>query len=305
MADNKLSKKGERHISPFVGQELLYDYVSLKLDSERKKAIEELLKNSREAQDEIRKLNNALTYLSFISETKVSDLLVEQVKTPVSYFQAFLFKIRFQQWPPGVRLALESLLVVLCIVIISFSMPWHKLSNLDLFHSQEVTLFQVENKFEVNDEPEIATNPKGNDAAVTFSDENENASALVTTPVAVPEKPKVAVQVPAKKTEVTEFKTTGFLMRGSISVVNLKVTSEKFVQKINELGGRKAGEVELGWKKGNGTYFHFTMPENKYQDLQTYLAKYGNLKIQKEKHDRIMPEGIIRLIITVDERKEK
>ncbi len=50
-------------------------------------------------------------------------------------------------------------------------------------------------------------------------------------------------------------------------------------------------------------YFHFTMPENNYQQMTDAFKEYGQLKIAKEKHERIMPEGIVRVIITVDEKK--
>jgi hypothetical protein len=70
------------------------------------------------------------------------------------------------------------------------------------------------------------------------------------------------------------------------------------------MGGRKAGEVPLGWKKGNSSYFHFTLPENKYEELKQFMTTYGTLKIQKEHHERVMPDGIIRLIISVEENSQ-
>ncbi|MNL61807.1 hypothetical protein D3C87_1857750 [compost metagenome] len=48
-------------------------------------------------------------------------------------------------------------------------------------------------------------------------------------------------------------------------------------------------------------YFHFTLPEAKYAELEAFLATYGKARIGKEKHPRVMPDGIIRLILTVDE----
>lgn len=99
-----------------------------------------------------------------------------------------------------------------------------------------------------------------------------------------------------------EAKKQGFIYRGSMSVINLEATNPKLVELITQLGGRKAGEVELGWKKGSGRYFHFTLPESGFSELQNGLKMYGVLKIQKEGHPRVMPEGIIRLIITFDEK---
>jgi len=73
--------------------------------------------------------------------------------------------------------------------------------------------------------------------------------------------------------------------------------------KVQELGGRKAGQVELGWFKGDSSYFHFTMPESRYEELQEFFKEYGQLSIQQEAHERVMPEGIRRIIITVYEKK--
>jgi hypothetical protein len=93
----------------------------------------------------------------------------------------------------------------------------------------------------------------------------------------------------------------GALYRGDVSITNAAVASEKFIQKITELGGRKAGEVPLGWQKGQGYYFHFTIPENKYQELMTYMSDFGAVKVNKERHERVMPAGILRAIIQVNE----
>jgi hypothetical protein len=116
--------------------------------------------------------------------------------------------------------------------------------------------------------------------------------------------PATATQTAKVAEEKTkEEKRTGYLYRGSISVTNVETITTKFIEKIDELGGRKAGGVVLGWKKGNSSYFHLTMPEAKYQNLLTFAGEYGSLKLQIEKHERIMPDGIIRIIFTIDEKK--
>jgi hypothetical protein len=98
-------------------------------------------------------------------------------------------------------------------------------------------------------------------------------------------------------------KKQGFLYRGSISVTDVGVATQKFIEKINELGGKKAGSVELGWRKGNSAYFHLTMPEAQYQNLVDFAVEYGSLNLQKEKHERVMRDGIIRIIFTINEKK--
>jgi|GEM_PF-770599 len=94
----------------------------------------------------------------------------------------------------------------------------------------------------------------------------------------------------------------GFLYRGTIQVRNIDPTNLKFVEFITNLGGRKAGEVELGWTKGSTRYFHFTIPEAKYEELKTFAKEYGQLVISKEPHPRKMPDGIARIILVVSEK---
>lgn len=104
---------------------------------------------------------------------------------------------------------------------------------------------------------------------------------------------------------VNESATAGYLYRGQMKLTNLEVSGKRLTEKIMELGGRKAGEVDLGWKRGPTTlYYHFTIPEARYEELKTFLSLYGQPKINKEKHPRVMPEGIIRLILTIDEEKQ-
>ena len=62
-----LSKKGQRQVTPFTGNELLYDYILDVLDDERKKAVETYLENSPEAQADFQKIQTGLQYAEKIS----------------------------------------------------------------------------------------------------------------------------------------------------------------------------------------------------------------------------------------------
>ena len=97
-------------------------------------------------------------------------------------------------------------------------------------------------------------------------------------------------------------KRSGFLYRAQFKVTNLEVVTAKSIEAIGELGGRKAGQVPLGWRKGSGSYFHFTIPESKISALKEFLGQFGDLQLEKEKHERAMPEGIARIIIQMEEK---
>ena len=101
-------------------------------------------------------------------------------------------------------------------------------------------------------------------------------------------------------TEKKDAKAKGFVYRAFMSITNVDEASEQIVQQIKELGGVKAGEVELGWKRGSLRYFHFTMPQANEELLLEQLRAYGPVRISKDPHPRVMPEGQVRFILSID-----
>lgn len=326
MADLKnkipLSKKGKREISPFVGHELLYDYLSGGLDHERRAAIEDHVKFSRDAQLDLSKIQLGQSYAEKLSATVVSQPIIAQISAPTSYLSVLMQKANFDKWPQGLKWGLEALVVVVAIVIVLTLTPWQKVLQIGIGDGpKEVVLAEVsktptisnfEEKPEFVDEgvKEVLKEPgkrqeTGRASDVVPPKATEKVSDKV---LKVPVGVAVTEQKAPRNQEMPSSLTPssgGFLYRGEIEVTNLEVVGPKITEKINELGARKAGSVELGWKKTPGSiYYHFTMPEAKYQDLLGFLSTYGKTKIGKEKHSRVMPDGIIRLIITVDEAKK-
>ncbi|MBX3020342.1 MAG: hypothetical protein KF799_01590 [Bdellovibrionales bacterium] len=92
----------------------------------------------------------------------------------------------------------------------------------------------------------------------------------------------------------------GAILRGQIEVDSFDSTWPAVRDKIVSLGGRAAGNVELGWlRRSDESYFHFSLPESNYTELQSFLKTFGPVRISKERHPRVMPEGQIRIILTV------
>lgn len=312
--DNVFSKKGQRKVSSFIGQELLYDYMTGELDPERKKAVEEFARTNKEAQMDMQKIQNGLQYAEKLSQTKVSEALISKVSQPSSYTQVLLQKVRFDEWSPPLKLGIEAVVVATGITLFAVLIPWHKLMDLKI-GSSEIVLTEVEKDNSTTIAPDTETASK---EAEVFPDEGGPTAATpavvqvaavtsTTTTITTTTTLNLAATSPTKVPVVAapvEEKRHGELYRGSIEVTNVPAISPKLVERISALGGRKAGQVELGWSKnGDSSYFHFTMPESRYEELKSLFAEFGELKIQKEKHDRVMPEGILRLIITVDEKK--
>jgi len=316
------SKKGQRKVSAFVGQELLYDYMTGALDSDRKKAVEDYLHSNREAYSDIQKIQHGMNYVEMLGATQVSEALLEKIKMPTSYLQGLLQKIDFDEWSPGFKLAIEASVVALGVVAIAILMPWNRMT---IFRgdSKDMVLSELSKKYDTKSNSEKEAVFKDD---TTFPDEESGdhsetsvvavTSSSTTTSLVVAKSPTEksakennAAAVPPippadeDKTTAADSKRQGFLYRGSIEITNVQAVTPKLVDKVSELGGRKAGNVELGWSRGSGAYFHLTIPELKYEELKAAFSQYGELKITKEKHDRVMPEGIIRIIITVEEKK--
>lgn len=314
MADetNKISfsKKGKREVTPFIGNELLYDYLAGNLDKERRTAVEDHVKFSREAQLDLANIQSGQSYAEKLSGTVVSQPVIAQISAPTSYLSVLMQKANFDKWPQGLKWGLEALVVVVAIVIVLTVAPWQKVLQIGINSgSKEVVLAEVSKTATI---PSIEEKPEFIDEGVK---EVTNEPAVPEPAIAkAPEKPAKPpsvsdVGLKDQKSQVTPQQPTpssgGFLYRGEIAVTNIEVVGPKISEKINELGGRKAGSVQLGWQKVPGSmYYHFTIPEAKYQDLLAFLSTYGKIKIGKEKHSRVMPDGIVRLILTVDEAKK-
>lgn len=92
----------------------------------------------------------------------------------------------------------------------------------------------------------------------------------------------------------------GFLYRAEINVNDFMNSWPSIRDKIVALGGKVAGNVELGWlRRPNEAYFHFSLPESNLNELEIFLGTFSPVRFSKERHPRVMPEGQIRIIMTV------
>lgn len=128
------------------------------------------------------------------------------------------------------------------------------------------------------------------------------------------DKPAVAKSPEAKPAEakLTELQTAapeptaqplpqGELYRVAMKLPGIETKVADFTAKILELGGTKAGQVQLGWRKPNGNYFHFALPQANYTALMQFLGAHASVRMNKIKHTRVMPEGQIRVILWIED----
>ncbi len=313
----KLKKFKKREISPFFGQNFLYEYLQDMLDEERKKAVEEVINSDKNTQSDFMKMTNGLQYVELLSEVVISENVVNQIINRNTSFHKIINKIKFDRWPLSIKWTLEALIIILAMVITLNVFPWGKIVHLaSEDQNQDMIITKIDRK---KKELFIAGN-EGNSKEVAnskpeFIDEgiklDSNKLGLAKIPINVnkatelkgkePNQDKPLVQ---NNIDTATTKTTGgFLYRGQLQVTNVEMIAPKISEKIFELGGRKAGEVEIGWKKSNQTfYYHFTLPKSKLAELESLLKIYSELKLKKEPHTRVMPDGILRIIFTIDEK---
>lgn len=154
----------------------------------------------------------------------------------------------------------------------------------------------------VLEEIEISKNeaPEGQELPAVAIVSNK-VVAVVSAPAAVKPKP-IAVhtaKVNPTTSPVKAVQSTG-VYRGIITVTDFEQVTAIIRSRVIAIGGKKAGEVELGWiKNQNISYFHFIFPSEKREEIVTFIQQYGNLQYKFEPHPRVLPQGQSRFIIEV------
>lgn len=323
-----LSKKNQREMSSFIGNGLLFDYLNNQLDEDRKKAVENYLRFSRDAQLELEKIQSAILFAESLKNLSVQEQVIKKIESQQNYIQVFLHKTKLKQLPAGIRWGIEAIGAMMIILILLIFTPWQKIIQKSLNNQQDsIILAEINVNKENNGTsgPEVKGDFADEELTNTKKDLQQTADSNIHSKTETianetqtnqpsKEKDKVVINDLPNKNKVesldsnskdTVQKHEGFLFRGDLKITNISASGAKITAKINELGGRKAGEVNLGWKKGQSSlYYHFTIPETKYKDLLAFLNSYGKINLVKERHPRIMPEGIVRVILTVDEAQK-
>lgn len=134
------------------------------------------------------------------------------------------------------------------------------------------------------------------------------ATPVATTPTAVATAPVVAApattaaQTPVAVEKPVSKKGNAYVYRMTMYVDDVDKVTPEIVTLVAGLGGEKAGEVELGWRRKGGSYFHFSVPQANSASLQDGLKKYAQFNMIKSAHPRVMPEGIERYILWVEKK---
>lgn len=311
----KLKKNKSREMSDFVASHLLFEYARNTLDAERKKGVEKALEATPELQNEFIKLINGIQYCEKLSETLINDAAIKQIELQSSQVNFIVSRLRWHQWPLGFRWLVEAGVVALLLVVVLNVLPLNRIIHLNDGNDSQTVVAEVDRKRKLILDEASESNVQAPD----FADEEvkQPTTLAVQNPVPpvkpkpdvvpIPAKPLVMAPQPMPTPQTTAAKPASksgaWIYRGQFLVTNAEAVSPKIKDKIKELGGQKAGEVEIGWlKTPNVYYFHFTVPEAKLGELEALLKDYSVGKLVKEAHPRVMADGIIRLLFTIEEK---
>lgn len=299
-------KKNEVSVSYLFTREYLIEYSLNQLD-EKKAAQVKLglskFSNLELVYKEYSQLIGQIQYLLQMQNNFIYDEAPLVVSSEVADDRIFLSEEvikNFKKHKTFITLAMSTGLMVLVVLmrpnwfekISSFAK--NKSITLQEVDTQKQTEFKVDSK-----NPTLSLNE------LPISRENKGEKPLAKS-VPPPKATNVAVAKPANIVDEApapvKGKKQGGVFRGVLNVTDLTEVNPKIIEKMIALGAKKAGEVELGWKKSDKTtYYHFTLPENNLDLVKEYLSNFGSLKLQFENHPRMMPAGIKRFIIEVKE----
>lgn len=297
-----------RKLSRFVASELLYDYMMGRLDSDRQKAMHEHLQDSPELQEELKTMQVAENYLENIARTKISSHHLSELAEYRTTTEHFFSRLQFANWPVFMRWVAEALLVSFAVAALALFIPWDKITS-NITNSIPTAKIPDEVIPAMPQEPVEQKIAEANKTETTPEPAQKapveavvaQASKDVQKPQTAPSKVEVTTIVKSEKPKVSAL--NGFVYSMMMSLTDTATLTPEIRAKIEELGGIKAGQVELGWRKQNpaGSYFHFSMPEENYDQLVQTLGGYGRVRIYKNPHERVMPEGKIRIILWVED----
>lgn len=308
--------------------ESVYLYLKGELKGSARADFETRLEKDSILRNRVDASRDVLDYSSRLAQVQVTEELKQKVLDSTTYWAALAKKLNRKNWPREFSLFAESLALGLLVFFVLQAMPWSSLQKWWTVGVDSIRIEREKKNDLVASAPELKSTPspvtKDPTPKALTPTPVANQDLVPTTPVVTPSpvskavaqnspvvekpivEPKAASTAVAQKSSqalgssVKEGQRKGYVYRLFMDLSRLDQLTQPIAQKIKGLGGEKAGDVPLGWKRGEGSYYHFTLPETNYANLLAQLKSYGPVRISKDAHPRVMPEGTIRLILWIE-----
>ncbi len=300
----------QRQLSRFMAREMLLDYAEGRLDVERQKALEEYLPRDKESQKEFEAIKGALAYTKALSQIQVATQTANEIDHTKLGFAKWTDRLAWRNWPEVARWSMEAVLVSAVVAAVVSLLPLQKLSKWLPSSTQELILSEIENSPEESEKKETIADA----LSVPAPDVSEKinvafygpttAELMAPAPIPAPVQTAANADVEVSDSPRPEKAPKGFVYRAFMASTAIDESTEAVKTLVATLGGERAGQVALGWRKNSGTYFHFALPESNYESLLTSLRSFSPVRIYKDPHWRVMPEGQIRLILFIEDTKK-
>ncbi|MEQ1665345.1 MAG: hypothetical protein ABL927_08230 [Bdellovibrionales bacterium] len=307
-------ERPKRKLTHFMAHELIYDYVSDSLDTDRKRAFDEYLNLHPELNSEIDQIKTTRKYLSHLAKTRISQTHLTELSQIRPLSSIIFEKAKWKNWPDFLRWSVEGFSISIFVAVLAMIIPWDKI-KFNVLESKPpapkvvvvAPIIKVEAVSKVEPLPKVDQNQKVEPAEKVVqpkkvvAEEAPQPSALP--PQTAPNQQVVSSNLAATYGLASKNSPKGLLYKVMMNLSDANKSSVEIKKQIEALGGTKAGQVELGWRKKNppGNYFHFALPQGSYQKFLDELGKYGAVRIYKSPHVRIMPEGQIRIILFIED----
>ena len=296
-------------LSKFHCQEMLYDFMSGRLDQERRQAVESGLKQHPELQKELDAIIAAAQFCEELSQIRPRPESTSHFESLRLRSEMMGEKLKYKNWPDMIKWSSEAVVISVFVAAVGWLVPWGAFRK--AFENQQPQNEIVLADIDVKKTPpkSLSTSPDATIPPPVAAPIAAPVVAPVPAPAPVPTvtqtpQPTAAAapaKVPAKVAQSVTPARQGLLYRMMMNVPQIKERAPALRDRIVALGAEKAGQVEIGHRQPKGNYFHFSMPENNYSTLLKTLGEYGPVRIYKGPHARVMPEGVIRIILTIED----
>lgn len=326
------------NLSKFICKELVYDYLTGKLEPMRREKFQEFmladtdLKNKVEVQKhslryigELKKVELSEEYLAHLSlqhgidlgidfdkeaveETKLeSPSIIEEV---LEVEEKLSFWERYKEFSYVLRKSGEAFGLALVVFLIVKVLP-NQFFQTDFWKMEQKTSVLEETKIPLSGKVETAkVDPnmpvvnKAKKESSSFQKIDEKAKLDSTKVVKSKIVEKVVTQNESTQTskKSNAAATSFYLYRSIIQVSDLSGVTAEFLTYLQGVGATKAGKVKLGWEKPNATYFHFHVSEKEHDNIVAFLKSKGNFNLNKITHWRRTPKKQMRVIVEIRQK---
>jgi hypothetical protein len=274
---------------------MLYEYRTGQLDPERAAAVSEFVRTDAETKAALETLDRGLRYAQALSKISIPEDELKSLMSAETQIRAGLRHLKWSSWPDALRWSLSAFALSLSLGLVFWMMGlWQG----DHPSEEGIEIARIESGSGVLSVSVDATEEESEQAPEVGPPPPSTgpAAEAPTPPAQLIQSPVVQSPVAAAEVQVR----TGFVYRAFLGVANPEASAEKLRVALLGLGAKKAGQVDLGSVDEERRYFHFTVPSENESAVNQLIRGEGPVRMSKDPHPRMMPEGLVRYILWVE-----